>query len=168
MKKIVLVINGNGGIGKDSLLIFAQKYIALRNISSVTPIKEIAAVGGYDDNKKDEKSRQLISDLKKLFIAYNDLPLNYVRKEYSKFLKSTKDEFLCVHIREPKEIDRLKKYINCKTLFIVRDGSKKWNNESDDNASKYKYDYTFENNKPLAEGGKDFVELLKTIAKAEK
>jgi Lrp/AsnC family leucine-responsive transcriptional regulator len=42
MKKLVVVINGAGGVGKDTLCSFAAQEYKVRNISSVDPIKELA------------------------------------------------------------------------------------------------------------------------------
>ena len=49
MEKTVIVINGAGGVGKDTLCEFAEKHYKVMNISSITPIKEIAAMCGYRD-----------------------------------------------------------------------------------------------------------------------
>ena len=46
MKKLVMVINGAGGVGKDTLCEFAMKHFKVMNISSITPIKELAALAG--------------------------------------------------------------------------------------------------------------------------
>ena len=43
MRKAVIIINGNGGVGKDTLCEFAGAAYRTQNISSVTPIKEIAS-----------------------------------------------------------------------------------------------------------------------------
>ena len=49
MKKRIVIINGKGGVGKDTLCdVIAKKYI-VKNVSSITPIKEIAASAGYND-----------------------------------------------------------------------------------------------------------------------
>ena len=40
MKKTVIVINGAGGVGKDTLCEFAEKHFKVMNVSSITPIKE--------------------------------------------------------------------------------------------------------------------------------
>ena len=48
MKKIAMVINGAGGVGKDTLCDLADKHFGVMNISTITPIKEIAAQCGWD------------------------------------------------------------------------------------------------------------------------
>ena len=42
MNKIVIIINGRGGVGKDTLCDFAAKHYKVENISSITPIKDLA------------------------------------------------------------------------------------------------------------------------------
>ena len=45
--KLTIVINGKGGVGKDTLCRFAAERYKTRNISSITPIKELAAACGW-------------------------------------------------------------------------------------------------------------------------
>ena len=85
MKKTVIVINGRGGVGKDTLCDFARAHFKVKNISSITPIKEIAAQCGWD-GKKDNKSRKFLSDLKKLCVEYNDYPTVWALGQYKDFL----------------------------------------------------------------------------------
>ncbi len=42
MGKIVIIMNGHGGTGKDTLCGFAEGIYSVRNVSSAEPIKEIA------------------------------------------------------------------------------------------------------------------------------
>lgn len=51
MNKVAIVINGAGGVGKDTLCELAAKHFKVMNISSITPIKEIAALCGWDGTK---------------------------------------------------------------------------------------------------------------------
>ena len=81
MKKLVMVINGAGGVGKDTLCEFAMKHFKVMNISSITPIKELAALAGWD-GKKDDKSRKFLSDLKQLSVEYNDYPTLWCTERY--------------------------------------------------------------------------------------
>ena len=164
MKKLVIIINGTGGAGKDTLCEFAETAYAVKNISSITPIKEIAAQNGWN-GEKDAKSRKFLADLKQLFTDYNELPFRYLMKEYDAFREGT-DEILFVHIREPEEIEKFKKAVPgaCVTLLVRRDtGAEQWGNESDDNVEKYQYDYYYDNNKELEETGKEFVLFLKRM-----
>ena len=90
MEKRVVIINGKGGVGKDTLCNIIGKKYAVKNISSITPIKEIAKIGGWKGGKEN-KDRKFLADLKKLFIDYNDLPFLYLKKEMESFLLNEYD-----------------------------------------------------------------------------
>lgn len=164
MKKIVIIINGNGGVGKDTLCEFAIEKYKVTNISSITPIKNIAHQCGWR-GEKDSKSRKFLADLKKICIEYNDWPFQYLIQEYEKFLHND-TQILFVHIREGAEIDRFKQCIKipCVTLLIRRDNLlRSWGNDSDDNVENYTYDYIYDNNKSLINARNDFILFLQEI-----
>lgn len=163
MEKIVIIINGTGGVGKDTLCNFMAKYFKVQMVSSITPIKEMAEKYFGWKGQKDNKSRKLLADLKELSVEYNDIPFRYLCEQYNCFLKN-RAQILFVHIREGKEIDKFKKQIRgaCYTLLITRKSSEniQWGNSSDDNVWRYEYDLIYENNKPLKEAGQDFYNFL--------
>ena len=166
MKKTVIVINGAGGVGKDTLCEFAEKHFKVMNISSITPIKEIAAMCGWSGEKTD-KARKFLSDLKALSIEYNDFPTAWATEKYTEFLHSD-FEIMFVHIREPEEIAKFVTATehNAKTL-LVRGGERmtksNYGNASDDSVENYAYDYYFVNDKTLEEAETDFITFLKSI-----
>ena len=146
--KLVIIINGKGGCGKDTICNIVSKYYKVVNVSSVAPIKEIAKYGGWDGNK-DIKGRKLLSDIKKAFTDYNNLPNTYLCYTYAQFLNDINAEILFVHIREPKEIKKFKKELitTCYTLLIKSNRTDyEYGNKSDNNVEKYKYDFVYENN----------------------
>ena len=55
---------------------------------------------------------------------------------------------MCVDVREPAEIDKLKKATNGTTLLIRRDSAEasKASNHADANVLNYEYDYVIDNN----------------------
>lgn len=165
MEKIVIIINGAGGAGKDTICDLAAKHYKVKNISAITPIKDIAQNNGWN-GEKDAKSRKFLSDLKRVFIEYNDLPTKYLYGQYREFLES-KNEILFVHIREKEEIEKFKKLVNirCKTLLICRQDIdvEKWGNASDDEVGNYQYDFYFENNRPLSEVEQKLVSFLSLL-----
>ena len=166
MKKTAIVINGAGGVGKDTLCDFASKKFKVKNISSITPIKEIAAMCGWD-GRKDNKSRKFLSDLKKLCVEYNDYPTAWAKGQYDEFLLSD-DEVMFVHIREPEEIAKFVASTNgeAKTLLVrggARMSSEKYGNASDDGVENYNYDYYFLNDKTLEEAEAEFVKFIEKI-----
>ncbi len=164
MKKIVIIINGNGGVGKDTLCDFAGEKYKIMNISAITPIKDIAGQYGWK-GEKDAKSRKFLADLKKTFVEYNDLPYQYLTEEYEKFLNNSA-QILFVHIREGEEIHKFRQYVDipCITLLIRRSSSlASWGNASDDNVENFVYDYTYNNDKTLSEAKDDFALFLEDI-----
>lgn len=151
MNKQVLIINGRGGVGKDTFCNCASQFFKVRNVSSITPIVEIAKFAGWN-GEKTLPARRLLSHLKQAFTEYNDLSFRYCLEQYQAFLASD-DEILFVHIREPKEIDRLKSVLGgiCRTLLVRRSDLpvSHYGNHSDDEVESYQYDLYFENSAPL-------------------
>jgi len=166
MKKLVIVINGGGGVGKDTLCEFAAGHYKVKNISSITPIKKIASECGWEGSK-DDKSRKFLSDLKLLCVEYNDYPTRWAQAEYEKFLESS-DEIMFVHIREPEEIEKfVKSTSGAARTLLIRGGERMkksaYGNVSDDGVENYEYDYYFYNDKTLEEAEVSFVEFIKSI-----
>lgn len=153
MKKLVIVINGAGGVGKDTLCSFVARAYRVRNVSSVDPIKELARMAGWDGDKSD-KSRKMLSDLKMLFTRYNDLCLRYITGQYQQFLDG-EEQVMFVHIREPEEIARFVAVApeHIRTLLITNSTKEQrvYRNDSDDNVAQYDYDAVYDNKYPLEE-----------------
>ena len=168
MKKIAIVINGAGGVGKDTLCELAANHFKVKNISSITPIKEVAALCGWDGTK-DNKSRKFLSDLKNLCVEYNNYPTLWAKGQYEDFITSD-EQIMFVHIREAAEI---KKFVDAtdgkaKTLLVrggKRMSNEKYGNVSDDEVENYSYDYYFLNENTLDVAEREFVELLNDILK---
>ena len=166
--KTVVVINGAGGVGKDTLCnIIAKKY-KCSNESSIIPIKEIATKYGGWNGEKDAKSRKFLSDLKLLFSEYNNLPFNYLLTKVDIFNSYQNTEVLFVHIREPDEIEKFIKAvrdmgIRCVSLLITRENSETWGNKADDNVNNYNYDYYYHNCLSLEETHKAFTTFFENV-----
>ncbi len=163
MKKLTLVINGRGGVGKDTLCEAAAARFRTRNISSITPIKALAALCGWQGEKTD-RARRFLAELKALTAAYNDYPTQKITEEYRAFLESD-DEILFVHIREGDEI---RKFVEAtggeaKTLLVRADRRlppHTYGNASDDEVENYPYDLYFSNDEARGVAGERFCELL--------
>lgn len=168
MEKLVIIINGKPGSGKDTLCELAAKHYKVKIISAITPIKDIAKENGWD-GVKDEKSRKLLSDLKHIFIKYNDLPNKYLLSKYQEFVKDKETEILFVHIREADEIKKFKQQIDgdCVTLLIKRPSvdSAVIGNDSDDKVDAMNYDYYFVNNESISRIEDKFVEFIAQLLK---
>ncbi len=162
VRKLVIVINGRGGAGKDTLCDLASKHFKVRNVSSITPIKEIALQNGWN-GEKDKRSRKFLSDLKRVFIEYNDLPNRYLLRQYEEFLQSD-EEILFLHIREPEEIEKFRNEVkDCLTLLVRRErnSERPYGNRSDDEVEAFEYDHCFENNGTLKETEERFSDFLR-------
>ncbi len=166
MKKLVLVINGAGGVGKDTLCDLAEKHFKLRNISTITPIKEIAALCGWCGEKTD-KARKFLSDFKRLTVEYNDFPTNWAMDQYRDFL-TTDEQILFVHIREAEEIAKFVKATDgAARTILIRGGDRmkkaSYGNVSDDRVEDYYYDFYYVNDKTLECAELEFTKLLSDI-----
>ena len=51
MTKQVFIINGSGGVGKDTVCSAAAQSWKVQNISSITPILQVAKAAGWDGTK---------------------------------------------------------------------------------------------------------------------
>ena len=167
MDKSIVIINGSGGVGKDTFVDFCKEFVNVKNISSVDKVKEAAKILVNWNGEKDDKSRKLLVDLKQLSIDYNDYPAKYIQEEAKKFKEDSNEQIMFVHIREIEEIKKIKKLVNAKTLLITSNRVKKiLTNTSDANVENYEYDYYIKNDGTMEElrlKAKDFVNKLAKI-----
>lgn len=169
MKKQVFIINGSGGVGKDTFVETVKsqaKRIAIENYSSVTKVKKIAEAIGWNGSKS-ERDRKFLSDLKLLTTEYNDMPLNDMKRYVNIFMNLIsfdKARVIFLHIREPEEIAKavseFKEY-NAKTVLVKRDSVKHiTSNMADENVYNYNYDIVVDNGgtiEDLKEKAKGFI-----------
>ena len=166
MKKLTLVINGRGGVGKDTLCEAAARRYRVMNVSSITPIKELAAMCGWQGEKTD-RARRFLADLKALTAAYNDYPTAWITEQYRAFLAGDA-EILFVHIREGEEI---RKFVDAtggdaKTLLVRADrrmAAHTYGNASDDMVENYTYDYYFDNDDAPEVAAEKFLDFLASV-----
>lgn len=168
MDKHIFIINGSGGVGKDTFVdlvsvelnnIF-KKFHTVINFSSVDKVKEIAKLIGWNGGKS-EKDRKFLSDLKILTSNYCDMPFESMKDKVSEFLNDEESSLLFLHIREPEEISRAVKEFEAKTILVIRDSVNHiTSNMADKNVFNYEYDFVIENNgniKELGEKAKEFI-----------
>lgn len=168
MNKQIFVINGFGGVGKDTFVELVslelnnklKRFHTVVNFSSVDRVKEIAREIGWD-GRKTEKDRKFLSDLKSLTRDYCDMPFRSMKNEIKEFLESEEGQVLFLHIREPEEIKRVVNEFCAKTILVVRDSvTQITSNTSDKNVFDYHYDFIVDNNgaiEELREKAKQFV-----------
>lgn len=170
MKKTVFVINGRGGVGKDTLCDFAARYFKVRNVSTITPVKDLARQCGWQGEKTDA-ARKFLSDLKAVLVSYNDFPTKWGYGQYREFMDCD-EEIMFLHIREGAEI---RKFVNAtnghaKTLLVRRATAHQgaYGNVSDDLVEQYDYDYVYDNDLPIDRAEKDFIAFLTAIVEETK
>ena len=152
MEKRIVIINGSGGVGKDTFVEFCSEFTGVKNISSVDKVKEAARVLVGWNGEKNEKTRKLLSDLKQLSVDYNNYPLVYIRNQTKEFMEDQSQTIMFIHIREGSEIEKTKNDIGAKTLLITNNRVEKIaTNKSDANVENFQYDYYIENNGTLDE-----------------
>lgn len=170
-EKVVVLLNGRGGVGKDTLCALAQAQFRCRMVSSITPVKDLAAQCGWN-GEKDARSRKFLSDLKRLVVDYSDLPNRYLREEYRRFLAEETD-LLFVQSRERDQIEAFRAAVSgkCFSLLIRADRpglpQGALGNVSDDQAESFPYDHCFRNDGPLAQAGDRFSAFLREALAAE-
>lgn len=157
-EKQVFIINGKGGVGKDTFVKMVNGYIGSVNYSSVDYIKYIASKMGWN-GEKDAKSRKFLSDLKQLSTEYNDMPYRDILEYISFFFNSmySDEVLLFLHIREPQEIQRVldfcyKHDIKAHSVLVKNDKIEhiEYGNIADDNVTdNIDYDFVVDNSGSL-------------------
>lgn len=161
---MIVIINGQGGIGKDTLI---ENYqldhpdCCIWNISSIDPIKNVARQLGWAGTKAD-KDRKFLSDLKNTSSAYNNYPTRYLFQKTEEFFNSGAD-ILFIHIREPAEIDKYIKRYPAYTVLVRGKNERTFHNPADDEVEHYNYDYYFANDGSIESGIKEFELLMQKI-----
>jgi guanylate kinase len=163
MKKQIIVINGSGGVGKDTFVDYCRIYANILNISSVDKIKEAARILGWNGGKT-ESDRKFLSDLKLLSSEYNDYSYQYIKSHIDKFKMDKSLGTIFIHVREPEEIERIKQEFGAITLLIVNPNKQEIKtNMADANVMNYKYDYVIVNDGTLEDLENRAIEFIKHI-----
>lgn len=151
MNKPIIVINGSGGVGKDTFVSYCGLYCSTYNISTVDRIKKAAIVLGWN-GAKTEKDRKFLSDLKLLALEYNDHSYKYIQTSIEIFKNDDNTQMMFIHAREPQEIERFKQDFGCHTLLITNKNVPQiTTNMADGNVEKYNYEVIINNDDGLAE-----------------
>ena len=176
----IIVINGKGGIGKDTLIEAlrnaAPHYIHVSNISSITPIVQAVDSTGIVKNGKTNAYRKLLSDMKTAIdeyyraeegVAYTTDYLNKKIIQWERLCEFGKASHhaLFVHIREPEMIKTfVTAHPDAVTILVKSDrAQEEYGNPADDWVESYNYDYIFEANGTKEEEAKLFCDFIEKI-----
>lgn len=151
MKKIV-IINGSGGVGKDTFCDLCSEYAEIMVYSSVDEIKAAAKMLGWNGGKE-ERDRKFLSDLKVLSSQYNNYPYQCTQNAIDYFKHESDAEILFIHIREPLDIAQLvQENPDIRTVLVTNKHVHPINtNMADANVLQYDYDYYIQNDAGLNE-----------------
>lgn len=165
IKPLVVIINGAGGVGKDTICRVLSNHFEIFVYSSIRPIKQIAYEIGWEGEKTD-KARKMLSDLKDICTEYNDLPFKYMSEKLEE-ARVYKIDVVIFHIREPEEIAKFRQYAKnqghtCKTLLIRSERAQQsYGNHADDDVENYQYDMVYQNDGTLENLDRDFMAFWK-------
>lgn len=149
--KKVVIINGSGGVGKDTFVDYVENVVPVLKVSSVDLVKEAAKTLGWDGGKS-EKDRKFLSDLKILAGEYSDHSFDYMTYMHNLIFADMLSGILFLFIREPEEIERAKKEFNAITVLVTNSNVESINsNTADANVSNFEYDYVINNDSSLEE-----------------
>ena len=169
----VVIINGSGGSGKDTIVELLRTYFfddyKVYNISTIDETKLIARKMGWG-GEKDEKGRQFLADLKDAWTRYNNGANETVLQEvigcsFDETLYH-KEFIVFVHCREPEAIEwfvaQLKnRDIDTCTAIVKRENIIEFFNEADKSVDNYNYDITVYNDGSL----EDYENIVKRFIK---
>lgn len=150
IKRKLIVVSGKPNSGKDTFIkkciteLLETHDVMSIHQSSIDVVKKCAKTLGWN-GEKDDKGRQFLSELKQLAIWYNDFSFNHIKQLYEKYKKHSVMVF--TQVREPSEIDKLKKYYGdeCITVLIKSRKSIPAKNLSDINCENYPFDFVVNN-----------------------
>jgi len=137
MKKVI-IING-AGIGKYKFLEKLKETEDFNVFSSVSKVKEICKLFGWDGKSLTEKDRSLISNIKDAYTIYNNGPV----LELIKDIEESDKDLNIVLSREKYDNNQLKTYFgdNIKIVLFSRIGARKnHHNHADQGIYDYNYD----------------------------
>jgi len=153
---IVLIINGAPRVGKDTFIKLLREITekTVTEYSSIDWVKNLAKDAFDWDGTKDAKSRQLLSDLKDLSTAWDDIPFREICKKI-RLGEAFETEFFCTNIREPEEIQKLRDWclwnaVKCFSVWIrqekaEQEAAKSFTSSGDTQYQNYNYDFVIHN-----------------------
>ncbi len=167
--KHIIIVNGSGGVGKDTFVDALEKCGAdVTHMSIVGQIKKVASFLGWDGSKG-EKDRKFLSDLLDLSDWYNDRPYTYFERNAREFLGSIdtgKPQLLCVDMRQKKHISRAVKEFGAKTVLVTRSSVPHiTSNHADSEVFDMEYDYLIENEGSISDLKRQAAKFINQLEK---
>lgn len=166
------IVNGYPQSGKDTFIDICLEKIGPYGlkISIIDFVKKIAKECGWD-GKKSEKNRKFLSNLKDLLTEWEDVPYKKLLEKISRFTFSLEsydvsdNGIVFIISREKKDIERLQKDLNAKTILIKRKEAEKeqFSNHADKNVEEIKYDIIIDNNGSYGDLINKSYHFLKTL-----
>jgi hypothetical protein len=156
MVKHIFVVNGAGGVGKDTVIKLIRKCCGKKvlNFSTIDQVKAelrkpspetISFLGltePWDGISKSDYWRNCMVKLKELHTSQDNRPNRYAIKKVSK----SNDDIAFIHVREPENIDYLKQHLpQIQTLLITRKQAPIPDNKVDSGVFDYQYDLEIKN-----------------------
>lgn len=186
MQKTICVINGKGGVGKDTLIdsLINDSDTIVYNISSIDPIRELCAelTKGCE---KDLAQRKLLAGVKELADSYYkeehgiSYTQNYLQQNVRFALADANNynyakAVIFIHIREPYNIEE---FVNRAKDTLIKDNDttvvtllvesnramEHYGNEADDLVNEYDYDYTYISKGNIEDDAKSFRKFFSEI-----
>ena len=150
----IAIVNGRGASGKTTFETMVQKIAAARDkkvkvISTITYVKEVAKLVGWDGGKTPE-DRRFLSDLKDALTRWKDVPYQKV-KGFIDTYKESDTDLLFIDCREPEEIARFVNDYGALTILVQRGEFELLGKHADDEVLNYQYDVVIDNNRGLDE-----------------
>lgn len=149
MNKKIFILNGAAGVGKDTFADILNEFIPVSHYSSVSKVKRIAKLCGWNGMSKTEKDRKFLSDLKCLTTEYCDMSFEDIKDFVNRCnIMDRYIRVIIIDIREPADIERAVKEFGAETILIKNDRVEQvMSNMADAGVFEYKnYDYVIENN----------------------
>ena len=147
MKNKIIIINGSGGCGKSTFVKLCNEIDSrVVELSTIDDIKTQSIKAKWWNGIKDDKGRELLSNLKDILTQYDNIPFKKVVEE----VNSLNNKIIFINSREPEEIHKFKQELNAITLLIKNPNVPKiTTNHADANVECYDYDYAIINDGSL-------------------
>ena len=150
----IFVINGLPTSGKTTFeqLVAEEAHKKGKKVyitSIINIVKTCAETLGWEGTKS-AADRKFLSDLKDALEDWKDIPYISLVADY-KVAKDADIDIMFIDAREPKDIERIKRGFNAKSILVHRDEvfGQEQSNHADSNVYETSYDYIIYNNADL-------------------